>query len=42
LIFLRKKKMKSEVPFGPFLVIGAFTGLAWGQDMINWYFSFLK
>lgn len=42
LIFLRKKKMRSEVPFGPFLVMGAFIGLAWGQDMINWYISFLK
>ncbi len=42
LVLLRKKKMKSEVPFGPFLVMGTFIGLAWGEDIILWYLSFLK
>ena len=41
LIALKKKKMKSEVPFGPFLVIGTFIGLFWGQNIINWYLNFL-
>jgi prepilin signal peptidase PulO-like enzyme (type II secretory pathway) len=42
LIVFRKKKMKSEVPFGPFLVIGTFVGLAWGTDILTWYLSFMK
>ncbi|MDD5696679.1 MAG: prepilin peptidase [Candidatus Pacebacteria bacterium] len=42
LVFLKKKKMKSEVPFGPFLVMGSFIGLAWGKDILLWYLSFLK
>jgi len=42
LVLLRKKKMKSEVPFGPFLVMGTFIGMAWGKDILLWYLSFLK
>ena len=37
LIISGKKTLKSEVPFGPFLVTGTFIALFWGQEIINWY-----
>lgn len=37
LIILGKKNLRSEVPFGPFLVFGTFTALFWGKEIINWY-----
>ncbi len=32
-----KKGMKSQLPFGPFLVTGTFAALFWGYEFINWY-----
>lgn len=37
LIALSKKSLKSEVPFGPFLVTGTFIALFWGQEIVNFY-----
>ncbi len=42
LMLLRKKKMKSEVPFGPFLIIGTYIGLAYGTEILSWYLSFMQ
>ena len=39
LIFLGKKSLKSEIPFGPFLVTGTFLGLFFGQGLTDWYFN---
>ena len=37
LICLKKKEMRSELPFGPFLIIGTLIALFWGERIIQWY-----
>lgn len=39
LVGLKKRKMKSAVPFGPFLIVGSFAVIFYGPDLINWYLS---
>jgi prepilin signal peptidase PulO-like enzyme (type II secretory pathway) len=39
LVFRGKKSMSSEVPFGPFLVIGTFFAMLEGEKIIDWYTS---
>ena len=41
LILFNKKTMKSQVPFGPFLVGGTIMSMFWGAEIINWYKGFL-
>lgn len=41
LILLKKKGRKSPLPFGPFLVLAYFIAVFWGEQLWNWYFSFL-
>ncbi|MGI6341178.1 MAG: prepilin peptidase [Minisyncoccales bacterium] len=38
---LKKRGMKSEIPFGPFLVFGTFVALFFGNDFIQWYLSLM-
>ncbi|MBI2053744.1 MAG: prepilin peptidase [Candidatus Staskawiczbacteria bacterium] len=37
LIILKKKGLKSEIPFGPFLIAGTFLAMFWGKEIIEWY-----
>lgn len=37
LILAGKKKMKSMIPFGPFLIFGTFVGMFWGREIMEWY-----
>jgi len=37
LIISGKKTLKSEIPFGPFLVTATFLAIFFGQQIINWY-----
>lgn len=43
LIFIAagKKTMRSQVPFGPFLVLGTFVALFWGNALVDFYLSWL-
>ena len=37
LILLKRKTMKSQIPFAPFLVSGTFFAMFFGDKIINWY-----
>lgn len=39
LIILKKKKLKSEIPLGPFLTGAAFITLFWGNYLLSWYLN---
>jgi len=39
LIIFGKKTLKSEIPFGPFLVTGTFLAMLFGQKILGWYLN---
>ncbi len=41
LVILRIKKRRDTIPFGPFIVIGAYLCIIYGWDMIYWYTGML-
>jgi len=40
LIMAKIKKKEDAVPFGPFIVLGSFITLLWGEKIISWYLGF--
>ena len=40
MLILGRKKMKSQIPFAPFLILGTLITLLFYLPIINWYFSF--
>lgn len=42
LILLGKKKARDAIPFGPFLIIGTFAGLFWGERITKWYLDLIN
>src|SRR3989344_2510798 len=40
LILLKKKGLRSQVPFGPFLIGGTFAALFFGEAIAHWYLTF--
>lgn len=41
LVFANRKKMSSEIPFGPFLCIGTYVCLLFGDRIVYWYLTML-
>ena len=37
LLLTGRRRLRSKVPYGPFLIIGAVTALLWGEQIIRWY-----
>lgn len=37
ILIAKLKERKSTIPFGPFLCMGAFIALIWGEPIIRWY-----
>lgn len=41
LLLVGKAKMKTKVPFGPFLILGALVSLLWGDLLYQWWLTML-
>ncbi len=39
LVLLKRKGMREAIPFGPFLSLGAFIALLWGEQLLSWYLN---
>ncbi len=42
LLFFGKKRFGQTIPFGPFLSIGTFIALIWGNNIMNWYMNLAR
>lgn len=41
LIVANRAKMKSRIPFGPFLIVGTLCAMVWGEYLLAWFFTLL-
>ncbi len=41
-ILLKKKKLKSELPFAPFLISGTILAFFYGSEILNWYLDLIN
>ena len=41
LILLKKKNMKSKIPFGPFLIVGVLLAVIYGEVIWGWYLGLI-
>lgn len=39
LIFMKKGKLKSGIPFGPFIAAGSLVAIFWGEKLLDWYWG---
>ena len=39
LVLKQRKKMKSRIPYGPYLALGAVIWALWGQAIWDWYYN---
>lgn len=42
LILIHRKRFGQTVPFGPFLTVGTFVTIFWGQRLLDWYINLLN
>lgn len=41
-LIFRKNKKDTVIPYGPFLALGAYIAMLYGDALINWYFSLIQ
>ena len=42
LVAMKKKDIKSEIPFGTYLTVATFVAMMWGDKIVWWYLSLLS